>query len=140
MVHVFLKSVSELTLLYSYRNKFPQFNYGRETLQLRKDVDTMRTYDTSSLSSADAIELAGAIKQVDDMLSETIVVPEKAKAASDRFYAIYDKINGNEGTGASVALCSTTKAICSALYTVYGDAAYSEMPLLTLQMLVKPVA
>ena len=79
-------------------------------------------------------------KIVDGIVKDIKSVPEKAKAASDRFYAIYDKINGNEGTGASVALCSTTKAICSALYTVYGDAAYSEMPLLTLQMLVKPVA
>ena len=126
--------------VFSYPEEYPQFNYSRETLQLRKDVDTMRDYNTSSLSSADATELAGAIKQVDDMLAETIVVPEKAKAASDRFYAIYDKIMGNDGVDASAMLCSTTKAISSALYTVYGDAAYSEMPILTLQMLVKPVA
>ena len=126
--------------VYSYRNKFPQFNYSRETLQLRKDVDTMRAYDTSLLSSADATELAGAIKQVDDMLAVTIVDPAATQAASDRFYAIYDKINGNEGDETSVVLCTATKAICSALYTVYGDAAYSEMPLLTLQMIVKPVA
>ena len=122
--------------VFSYPEKFPQFNYSRETLQLRKDVDTMRTYDTSSLSTADATELAGAIKQVDDMLAVTIVNPEVTKAASDRFYAIYDKINGNEGNDASVVLCTATKAICSALYTVYGDAAYSEMPGLTLQMIM----
>lgn len=125
--------------VFSYPEKFPQFNYSRETLQLRKDVDVMRTYDTSSLSAADATELKAAIAQVDTMLADTTVDPDAAKAASDRFYAIYDKINGNEGDNASVMLCSTTKAICNALYTVYGDAAYSEMPLRTLQMIM-PVA
>lgn len=122
--------------VFSYPDKFPQFNYSRETLQLRKDVATMKEYDASSLSSADAAELAGAIKQVDDMLAVTIVDPAAAKAASDRFYAIYDKIMGNDGADPSVMICTATKAICSALYTVYGDAAYSEMPLRTLQMIL----
>ncbi len=125
--------------VYSYPDKFPQFNKSRETLQLRKDVDTMRVYDTSTLSSADATELAGAIKQVDDMLAVTIIDPAAAKAASDRFYAIYDKINGSTTDGVSVMLCTATKSVCSALYNVYGDAAYSEMPLLTLQMIMPPV-
>lgn len=122
--------------VFSYPDKFPQFNYSRETLQLRKDVATMKEYDASSLSSADAAELAGAIKQVDDMLAVTIVDPAATKAASDRFYAIYDKIMGNDGADPSVMICTATKAICSALYTVYGDAAYSEMPLRTLQMIL----
>lgn len=122
--------------VFSYPDKFPQFNYSRETLQLREDVATMKEYDASSLSSADAAELAGAIKQVDDMLAVTIVDPAAAKAASDRFYAIYDKIMGNDGADPSVMICTATKAICSALYTVYGDAAYSEMPLRTLQMIL----
>ena len=122
--------------VFTYTNRFPQFNYSRETLQLRKDVDTMRDYNTASLSSADAIELAAAIKQVDDMLAVTIIDKTATKEASDRFYAIYDKIMGNEGNDSSVVLCTATKAICSALYTAYGDAAYSEMPMLTIQMLV----
>lgn len=128
--------------VFSYPEKFPQFNKSRETLQLRKDVAEMKKYNTALLSTADKNELAGAIKQVEDMLAETIINPATTKAASDRFYAIYDKINGNEGDDTSVVLCTATKAICTALYTVYGDAAYSEMPLRTLQMigaLGKPV-
>ncbi len=126
--------------VFSYPDKFPQFNYSRETLQLRKDIKSLEEVDMSNVSAADKQELAGAIKQVEDMLKVTIVDPAAAKAASDRFYAIYDKIMGNDGADPSVMLCTATKAICSALYTVYGDAAYSEMPVRTLQMIMKPVA
>ena len=135
---IHLLTDESFTSVYSYPDKFPQFNYSRETLQLRKDVDTMRAYNTSSLSTADVNELKAAIAQVDTMLADTTVDPDETKAANDRFYAIYDKIMGNDGVDTSVMLCTATKAICSALYTVYGDAAYSEMPLLTLQMIANP--
>lgn len=125
--------------VFSYPDKFPQFNYSRETLQLRKDIKSLEEVDMSNVSAADKQELAAAIAQVDAMLAVTKVDPAAAKAASDRFYAIYDKIMGNNDT-ASEMLCASTKAICSALYTVYGDAAYSEMPALTLQMIMKPIA
>lgn len=125
--------------VFSYPDRFPQFNYSRETLQLRKDVDLMRTYDVTTLSREDAVELMGAIKQVDEMLKVTIIDVDAFKAANDRFYAIYDKIMGNDGLDTSVILCTSAKAISSALYTVYGDAAFSEMPLRTIQMIL-PIA
>lgn len=122
--------------VFSYPDRFPQFNYSRETLQLRKDIKSLEEVDMSNISAADKQELEGAIAQVNAMLAVKVVDPAAAKEASDRFYAIYDKIMGNDGFNASVVLCSATKAICSALYTVYGDAAYSEMPALTLQMIM----
>ncbi len=132
---IHLLTDEKFTSVFSYPDKFPQFNYSRETLQLRKDVDTMRAYDTSSLSNADKTELAAAIKQVDDMLANTVVDVDEFKAANDRFYAIYNKIMGNSSTDSSVILCTSAKAISSALYTVYGDAAFSEMPMRTIQMI-----
>jgi hypothetical protein len=125
--------------VFSNPKSFPQFNKSRETLQLRKDIKSLEEVDMSNVSDADKQELAGAIQQVNNMLVVTVVDPAATKAASDRFYAIYDKIMGNNDT-ASEMLCASTKAICSALYTVYGDAAYSEMPLRTLQMIMKPIA
>ncbi len=120
--------------IYSYPERFPQFNYSRETLQLRMDVDTMRDYDTSTLSSADANELAGAIAQVDEMLANTIVDVDEFKAANDRFYAIYDKIMGNDelfsDKSTSRALYLVSRTVSDTLYYVYGDAAYSEMSML----------
>lgn len=124
------------TSVYSYPDKYPQFNYGRETMQLRADVAEMKAYNTSSLSDADRNELAGAIAQVEAMLAETVVDVQVTKAASDRFYAIYDKITGNDGLlsekNTSKIVCTAIKGICDGLYLVYGDAAYSEMPMETL--------
>ena len=126
--------------VFSYPDKFPQFNYSRETLQLRNDIKALNEVDMSNVSAADKQELAAAIAQVDAMLAVKVVDPAAAKAASDRFYAIYDKIMGNGGFDASALLCTSAKVVCSALYTVYGDAAFSEMPLLTLQMIMPPKA
>ncbi len=118
--------------VFDYPNEYPQFNYSRETLQLRKDIAEMRDYDRSSLSSADANELDGAIAQVDAMLEVTVVDKAACKAASDRFYAIYDKIMGNNSPlsekNTSKMLYTVTKGISDGLYSVYGDAAFSEMP------------
>ncbi len=122
--------------IYSYPERFPQFNYSRETFQLRTDVDTMRDYDTSTLSSADANELAGAIAQVDEMLANTVVDIDEFKAANDRFYKIFDKIMGNDelfsDKSTSRALYLVTRTVSDTLYYVYGDAAYSEMSMLKL--------
>ena len=122
--------------IYSYPERFPQFNYSRETFQLRKDVDEAREYDLSTLSTADANELVGAIAQVDAMLANTIVDVDEFQAANDRFYAIYDKITGNDSAfsdkNTSRTLYIVSKTISDSLYFVYGDAAYSEMSILTL--------
>ncbi len=127
------------TSVYSYPDKFPQFNYSRETLQLRKDIAAIQEYDMSSVSTADKNELAAAIKQVDEMLAVTVVDVDAFQSANDRFYAIYDKIMGNDGIfsekNTSKVLCTAIKGVCDGLYLVYGDAAYSEMPMATLNML-----
>lgn len=125
--------------VFSYPDKFPQFNKSRETMQLRKDVAIMKEYDTSSLSAEDKKELDGAIKQVEDMLANTVVDVAEFKAANNRFYAIYDKIMGgdeivSEDTTSKLAV-SAIKGICDGLYEAYGDAAFSEIPFLILGQL-----
>ena len=121
------------TSVHSYPNVYPQFNKSRETLQLRKDVALMRDYDTSTLSAADANELAGAIAQVDSMLAVKVIDVDAAKAASDRFYKINDKIVYGDSIvndkTTSKALYIASRTVSDSLYLVYGDAAFSEMPL-----------
>ena len=136
---IHLLTDERFTNVFSYPDRFPQFNKSRETLQLRADVATMKEYDTASLSAEDKKELDGAIKQVEDMLAVTVINVAEFKAANNRFYAIYDKImGGNEivsnDTTSKLAV-SAIKGICDGLYEVYGDAAYSEIPFLILGQL-----
>ncbi len=130
---IHLLTDDSFTSVHSYPDKFPQFNYSRETLQLRKDVDAMRDYDTSTLTPEAAEELEGAIAQVDEMLENTIVNPEECKAASDRFYAIQEDIMSGgcfiTEKGINRALYIITRTISDVLYLLYGDAAFSEMGL-----------
>ncbi len=119
------------TSVHSYPDKFPQFNYSRETLQLRKDVDTMREYDTSTLNPEIAEELEGAIAQVDEMLENTIINPDECKEASDRFYNVYNEIQSADGSatgnGLDQILYTLLKTVSDLLYTIFGSAGFSEM-------------
>lgn len=137
---IHLLTDESFTSVYSYPDKFPQFNYGRNTLQLRKDVETIKAYDTSTLSAEDAAELNAAIAQVDTMLANTVVSVAECEAAKDRFYAIYDKIvygdNIFNEKNTSKMLLFVTKSISDGLYAAYGDAAFSEMPMLTLNKIL----
>ncbi len=125
---IHLLTDESFTSVYSYPDKFPQFNYSRNTLQLRKDVDSMRDYDIRKLSYSDAVELKGAIVQVDEMLAETVIDVDKYKAAKERFYSIYDKIFEKDTVVSDDELLDITKTISDALYEAYGDAAFSEIP------------
>lgn len=121
------------TSVHSYSDKFPQFNYSRETKTLREDVDYMREYDTSTLSAEDAKELEEAIAQVDKMLENKVVDVEEFQAANDRFYDIYNKITSGDSAdttkGINRILYIITRTISDILYFIYGDKAFSEMAL-----------
>lgn len=121
------------TSVHSYPDKFPQFNYSRETKTLREDVDYMRDYDTSTLTAEDAKELREAIAQVDEMLANKVVDTEEFKAANDRFYDIFNKITSGDSAkttkGITRALYIITRTISDVLYFIYGDKAFSEMAL-----------
>lgn len=119
------------TSVHSYPDKFPQFNYSRETKTLREDVDYMRDYDTSTLSAEDAKELKEAIQQVDKMLANKVVDKEEFQSANDRFYDIFNKITSGDSAktteGINRALYIITRTVSDVLYFIYGDKAFSEM-------------
>jgi hypothetical protein len=126
-----LATDENFTSVHSYPDKFPQFNYSRETKKLREDVDTMRDYDTSTLSAADAKELKEAIAQVDKMLENKKIDTAEFEAANDRFYDIYNQITSGDSAktteGINRALYIITKTVSDVLYYIYGDKAFSEM-------------
>ena len=119
------------TSVHSYPDKFPQFNYSRETKKLREDVDAMRDFDTSTLTPEAAAELEAAIAQVDEMLANKVVDVDEFKAANDRFYAIKGQIDNGDAVdttaGLNRVLYILTKTVSDVLYLIYGDTAFSEM-------------
>ena len=131
----------DFTSVHSYPDKFPQFNYSRETKTLREDVDYMREYDTSNLNPADVAELEGAIEQVDEMLANKVVDADEFQAANDRFYAIFNKITSGESLisekGLNRVLYILTRTVSDVLYFIYGDTAFSEMGVFWLDKFIK---
>ena len=84
---------SNFTSVHSYPDVFPQFNTGRNTKNLAKDVDEYRNFDTSILNAEDKLELEEAIIQVEMMLNNTVVDTREVEAAKIRFYDIKDRVD-----------------------------------------------
>ncbi len=123
-----LVSDESFTDVYSYPDKFPQFNMSRNTKSLRSAVEDVENIDRSTLDPEVAAELDGAIEQVNEMLANTIIDVDEFNAANDRFMAVYDEINTDAARekGIDRALYIIAKTVSDVLYFLYEDAAFSE--------------
>lgn len=132
---VIMKLVVELitdegfTDIYSYPDRFPQFNVCRNSKGFIRDVDGMRSYNTDSLSAEDKAELAAAIAQADAVIANTVVDVGTYEAACYRFYKIRDKILYGEkqdsikditSNYASALFYLVTKFISETVYKLFG--------------------
>ena len=139
---IHLLTDESFTSVFSYSYKFPQFNYGRNTKQLRIDLKAAKEIDKSTLSSSDATELDAAIKQAEEMLTHTVVNVNEVEEATTRFYAIYDKIvdgaNPFSTKKTNKILYFITENISTGLYNNFGSAAFSEMPMLIIEKIIQP--
>lgn len=139
---IHLLTDESFTSVFSYSYKFPQFNYGRNTKQLRIDLKAAKEIDKSTLSSSDAAELDAAIKQAEEMLTHTVVNVNEVEEATTRFYAIYDKIvdgaNPFSTKKTNKILYFITENISTGLYNNFGSAAFSEMPMLIIEKILQP--
>lgn len=82
--------------VYSYPDKFPQFNTARTSIKFIDDVDEMRDFDTSALDAQTVAELNNAIAKADEVIGNTVVDSDAFKAAKDEFYSVRAKIRGEE--------------------------------------------
>lgn len=135
---VIMKLVSELlvdesfTDVYSYPDRFPQFNVGRNSKWLMQDLEEAKNMDTSNLSSEDKAKLEGAIARVEAVLDNTNVNLEEFEAAETYFYDTLDEINGNEkeysgGLDTNDYLATIFKIISDLLYFFFDGAGFSDM-------------
>ncbi len=140
---VIMKLVSNLlvddsfTSVFSYPDKFPQFNQARNSKGLMHDVEEMRDFDTSTLSDRDAQRLADAIAEVDAELDNTVVDTHRFEAVKRNFYAVRDDVLSadeepvEKENGAymdfSYVLKDLIELLSKYLYIIFGGAGFGEM-------------
>lgn len=126
--------------VHSYPDRFPQFNVGRNSKGLMRDVEEMKAYDTSKLSPELKAELEDAIAQAEEALNNTVVDINEFEAAKANFYSVCDKVekyeNGeiNEApkeNGAymdfSNALAQIVEVLSKLFYILFGGAGFGDM-------------
>lgn len=131
---------NSFTSVHSYPDRFPQFNVGRNSKGLMRDVEEMKAYDTSKLSPELKAELEDAIAQAEEALNNTVVDINEFEAAKANFYSVCDKVekyeNGeiNEASkenGAymdfSNALAQIVEVLSKLFYILFGGAGFGDM-------------
>lgn len=93
---VALLTDENFTDVYSYPDKFPQFNTARDTDDIIRDVENMKAKDLSDLDPAVAAELEAAIAKVDAVIENTVVDTDALEEAKDDFYRARAKAEGTE--------------------------------------------
>ncbi|MBR6532024.1 MAG: hypothetical protein IKT61_05930 [Clostridia bacterium] len=82
--------------VYTYPDRFPQFNTARNTKGIINDIKAAKQMDTSSLDPAVVQELEAAIAKVEAQLANTVVDNEALDAAKEEFYAARAHAQGSE--------------------------------------------
>ena len=140
---VIMKLVTELLVdetfvdVFSKPDKFPQFNVGRNSKGLMKDVAEMKKYDTSDLTDAEKALLNDAIAQAEAQLNQTNVDLDAFNEAKDNFYSVRDQILNRDKepeekeNGAYLnfgdALKQIFQMLSDILYLFFGNAGFGEM-------------
>lgn len=140
---VIMKLVTELLVdesfvdVYSKEDKFPQFNVGRNSKGLMKDVAEMKEYDTSDLTEEEKALLADAIAEAEAQLDQTNVDLDAFNEAKDNFYSVRDQIlnrdaepeekENNAYMSFGDALKQIMQLLSEILYMYFGGLGFSEM-------------
>ena len=140
---VIMKLVTDLLVdeafvdVFSKPDKFPQFNVGRNSKGLMRDVAEMKEYDTSDLTEKEKALLADAIAQAEAQLDQTNVDIDAFNDAKDNFYSVRDQILNRDNepeekeNGAYMSFGDALKQIMQflseILYMYFGGLGFSEM-------------
>ncbi|MBQ7115695.1 MAG: hypothetical protein IJN94_04685 [Clostridia bacterium] len=140
---VIMKLVTELLVdesfvdVYSKADKFPQFNVGRNSKGLMRDVAEMKEYDTSDLTEEEKALLADAIAQAEAQLDQTNVDLDAFEEAKSNFYDVRDQILNRDAEpeikendaymSFGDALKQIMQLLSEILYMYFGGLGFSEM-------------
>ena len=140
---VIMKLVTELLVdetfvdVFSKPDKFPQFNVGRNSKGLMRDLAEMKNFDTSDLTEEEKALLEDAIAQAEEQLEQTNVDIDAFNQAKRNFYSVRDQILNRDKepeekeNGAYMNFGDTLKQLMQLLsdilYLYFGGLGFSEM-------------
>ena len=140
---VIMKLVTELLVdetfvdVFSKPDKFPQFNVGRNSKGLMRDVAEMKEYDTSDLTEEEIALLEEAIAEAEAQLDQTNVDLDAFQEAKDNFYSVRDQILNRDKEPEvkendaymdfGDALKQIMQLLSDFLYLFFGGAGFSDM-------------
>ena len=140
---VIMKLVTELLVdetfvdVFSKPDRFPQFNVGRNSKGLMRDVAEMKEYDTSDLTEEEKALLADAIAQAEAQLDQTNVDLDAFNEAKDNFYSVRDQILNRDNEPEEKendaymnfedALKQIFQFLSDLFYMLFGGAGFGEM-------------
>lgn len=140
---VIMKLVTELLVdetfvdVFSKPDKFPQFNVGRNSKGLMKDVAEMKNFDTSDLTAEEKALLEDAIAQAEAQLDQTNVDLDAFNAAKKNFYSVRDQILNRDAEPEEKendaymnfedALKQIFQMLSDILYLYFGGLGFGEM-------------
>jgi hypothetical protein len=136
---VIMKLVSELLVdenfkdVYTYADRFPQFNVGRKSKAFMKDLEETKNADMSNLSPADRAKPENAIARGEAALDNTNVDLDEFEAAKEYFYDVRNEVLYGEekeysgGLEFNDYLTTVFKIISDLLYFFFDGAGFGEM-------------
>lgn len=140
---VIMKLVTELLVdetfvdVFSKPDKFPQFNVGRNSKGLMRDVAEMKEYDTSDLTEEEIELLNEAIAEAEAQLDQTNVDIDAFNEAKSNFYSVRDQILNRDKEpevkendaymNFGDALKQIMQFLSDFLYLFFGGAGFSDM-------------
>ena len=136
---VIMKLVSELLVdenfkdVYTYADRFPQFNVGRKSKAFMRDLEETKNMDMSKLSSTDRAKLENAIARGEAALENTNVDLDEFEAAKEYFYDVRNEVLYGEekeysgGLEFNDYLATIFKIISDLLYYFFDGAGFGEM-------------
>ncbi len=113
---------------------FPQFNVGREPANLITLMEQAKQLDKSALSADDKAELEQALAEAEEMLADTVVVAGELEASEARITACLVKAGAMEPAEKKDSGFFT--GVSAFLNNAYGANGFSEMPRLTLDLVI----
>lgn len=140
---VIMKLVTDLLVdesfvdVFSKPDKFPQFNVGRNSKGLMRDVEEMKNYDTSDLTEEEKAMLDEAIAEAEAQLNQTNVDLDAFNEAKDNFYSVREQILNRDAEPEEKendaymnfgdAFKQLLQLLSDILYIFFGNLGFSDM-------------